>query len=33
MLPGGTRLPARTRAFIEFVQPRLTLALAGAALA
>jgi LysR family transcriptional regulator, regulator for bpeEF and oprC len=27
---GGTRLPARTRAFIDFVQPRLTQALAMA---
>ena len=26
--PGGGRLPARTRAFIDFVQPRLTQALA-----
>jgi DNA-binding transcriptional LysR family regulator len=26
--PGGGRLPARTRAFIDFVQPRMTLALA-----
>lgn len=33
VLPGGTRLPARTRAFIDFVQPRLTQALAGAGLA
>jgi DNA-binding transcriptional LysR family regulator len=33
ILPGGTRLPARTRAFIDFVQPRLTQALAEAALA
>ncbi len=29
---GGTRLPARTRAFIDFVQQRLTEALAGAGL-
>ena len=27
--PGGGRLPARTRAFIDFVQPRLTQALAA----
>jgi DNA-binding transcriptional LysR family regulator len=33
VLPSGTRLPARTRAFIDFVQPRLTQALAGAGLA
>ena len=33
VLPGGTRLPARTRAFIDFVQPRLTQALAAAGLA
>ena len=31
--PGGGRLPARTSAFIDFVQPRMTqaLAMAGAA--
>jgi DNA-binding transcriptional LysR family regulator len=33
LLPGGSRLPARTRAFIDFVQPRLAQALAGAGLA
>jgi DNA-binding transcriptional LysR family regulator len=33
VLPGGTRLPARTLAFIDFVQPRLTQALAEAGLA
>jgi DNA-binding transcriptional LysR family regulator len=33
VLPKGTRLPASTRAFIDFVQPRLTQALAGAGLA
>lgn len=33
VLPGRTRLPARTRAFIDFVQPRLTQALAAAGLA
>ncbi len=26
--PGGGRLPARTRAFIEFIQPRMTQSLA-----
>jgi DNA-binding transcriptional LysR family regulator len=29
LYPGGGRLPARTRAFIEFVQPRLAQALAS----
>lgn len=32
VLPSGARLPARTRAFIDFVQPRLTQALALAGL-
>lgn len=33
VVTGGTRLPARTRAFMDYVQTRLTQALAKAGLA